>query len=65
MKQAHGKPIWDAYADIPDLAAPCPNCGAVDTWCTKPDGRVSRVPCIARLTTHVLRQSENVAAPNP
>lgn len=45
--------IWDAYADVPDMGVVCPNCGVTDTWCTNPDGRVRRVPCIARLTTHI------------
>lgn len=52
MKQANDKPIWASYADVTDMSLPCPNCRAVDTWCSAPDGRVRRVPCIARLTTH-------------
>ena len=44
--------IWDAYADVAAMSRPCPTCGAVNTWCTKTDGRVRRVPCVSRLTTH-------------
>lgn len=41
--------IWAAYADTNALAVDCTNCGAQqNTWCTKSDGRVSRVPCVSR-----------------
>ena len=41
-------PIWAAYAGARDI--PCPTCGAEPaSWCTRGDGRVGRVPCIARL----------------
>lgn len=41
--------IWAAYNDTGALEVACTNCGAEKgRWCTKPDGRVSRVPCVAR-----------------
>lgn len=44
--------IWRAYADTGALRTDCPNCGAErNKWCTKPDGRVRRIPCIERATT--------------
>ncbi len=44
--------IWQAYADTGALEVSCPNCDAApDQWCTRPDGRVRRVPCIDRTTT--------------
>ncbi|OBK89457.1 hypothetical protein A5649_13480 [Mycolicibacter heraklionensis] len=43
-----GEAIWAAYADV-DSALPCPNCAAdPGVWCSRPDGRVRRVPCVAR-----------------
>lgn len=43
-----GEAIWAAYSDV-DPALPCPNCGAdAGVWCSRPDGRVRRVPCVAR-----------------
>lgn len=47
---SRGRPIWAAYDDTNTLGVECPQCAA-DTgmWCTKPDGRVSRVPCVARI----------------
>ncbi|WP_283613458.1 hypothetical protein [Mycolicibacterium poriferae] len=62
MKRINGKPIWDSYADVADMSRPCPNCGAVNTWCTKPDGRVRRVPCVSRLTTNHTTIEENTQA---
>lgn len=47
MKQ--GRPIWQAYNDVDALSTTCTNCGAQQgQWCTRPDGRVRRVPCVAR-----------------
>lgn len=44
-----GRAVWAAYADCNALQIDCPNCGAQHgNWCTKDDGRVSRVPCVAR-----------------
>jgi len=44
-----GRAIWAAYADCNALQIDCPNCEAPQgSWCTKEDGRVSRVPCVAR-----------------
>ncbi|ORB84677.1 hypothetical protein B1987_13710 [Mycobacterium kansasii] len=44
-----GKAIWAAYGDTGALEVACPNCSADQGhWCTKPDGRVSRVPCVSR-----------------
>jgi hypothetical protein len=45
----NGSPIWEAYADTGALEVSCPHCGAAPTqWCTRDDGRVRRVPCVAR-----------------
>ncbi|WP_438941685.1 zinc finger domain-containing protein [Mycobacteroides abscessus] len=42
--------IWEAYADA-DIGHQCPNCGAApNVWCSRPDGRVRRTPCLARIT---------------
>ncbi|CAM2885235.1 hypothetical protein MYIN104542_08405 [Mycobacterium intermedium] len=44
-----GKAIWAAYNDCNALAIECPHCGAQQgNWCTRPDGRVRRVPCVVR-----------------
>lgn len=44
-----GKPIWQAYNDCNALAIDCPNCDAEQgNWCTRDNGRVRRVPCVAR-----------------
>lgn len=44
--------IWRAYSDTGALRIDCPNCGATrNKWCTRPDGRVRRVPCVERATT--------------
>ncbi len=41
--------IWAAYNDTGALDVTCPHCQAQPgRWCTKDDGRVRRVPCIAR-----------------
>lgn len=46
-----GRPIWQSYADTGALAADCPTCTAPPgTWCSRPDGRVRRTPCLARIT---------------
>lgn len=48
---SHGRAIWAAYEDTGALSIPCPNCGAEQgVWCTKPDGRVAKTPCIARIS---------------
>lgn len=45
-----GRAIWAAYNDVGALDVPCTNCEAQrGQWCTKPDGRVSRMPCVARI----------------
>jgi hypothetical protein len=42
--------IWDAYRDTGTLDIACPHCDATPgTFCTRPDGRVRRVPCIDRI----------------
>lgn len=47
---SRGRPIWQAYSDTNALAVPCTNCCAQQgIWCTKPDGRVSKMPCVARI----------------
>lgn len=49
-RPVRGRPIWDAYSDA-DLIHPCPNCRAgPNTWCTRPDGRVRRTPCLSRIS---------------
>lgn len=54
--------IWEAYADA-DLANSCPNCEAAPhTWCTRPDGRVRRTPCLARFETLVTTPLTNGGA---
>jgi hypothetical protein len=41
--------IWAAYSDTGALEVTCPHCDAgPGQWCTRDDGRVRRVPCIAR-----------------
>lgn len=51
--------IWDSYADAA-MDQPCPNCRAgPDTWCTRPDGRVRRTPCIARIPNHQNSEGTN------
>jgi hypothetical protein len=43
--------IWRAYCDTGALKIGCPNCGAPrNKWCTMPDGRVRRIPCLRRIT---------------
>lgn len=52
------QPIWEAYAGARDI--PCPTCGAEPgAWCTRPDGRVGRVPCVARLAAAEHPQSSD------
>lgn len=42
--------IQSAYAGTLSIA--CSNCGAQpESWCTTPDGRVRRVPCVDRIAT--------------
>lgn len=44
-----GRAIWAAYNDTGSLSVACTNCGAQQgQWCTRPDGRVRRVPCVDR-----------------
>jgi hypothetical protein len=50
-RPGRGRPIWDAYNDTATLPVGCTNCGAQPgSWCTRPDGRVRRTPCLARIT---------------
>lgn len=50
----NGRPIWEAYTDTGALDVVCPHCGAEPKqWCTRDDGHVRRVPCIARATDGV------------
>lgn len=45
------EPIWSAYRSA-RISSECPNCHArPNVWCTRPDGHVRRVPCIARVVT--------------
>lgn len=47
-----GRAIWQAYHDTDALSVNCTNCQAQrGQWCTLPDGRVRRVPCVERATT--------------
>lgn len=49
-----GRAIWAAYADTGALSVPCANCGAPQgQWCTRPDGRVRRVPCVDRAAASI------------
>lgn len=67
---SRGRAIWQAYSDTNALAIPCTNCQAEKgIWCTKPDGRVSKVPCVARiaaadLTAHQI-ESESASLSTP
>lgn len=41
------QPIWLAYVGALDVD--CPTCGAErGKWCSRPDGRLGRIPCVAR-----------------
>jgi hypothetical protein len=52
MKQ--GRAIWAAYNDVDALSVTCTNCGAQKgQWCTRPDGRVRRVPCVERAAASI------------
>jgi hypothetical protein len=43
------QPIWAAYNETGALGVRCPHCGAErGKWCTRDDGRLGRVPCVAR-----------------
>ena len=45
-----GRAVLAAYTDTGALTVPCGHCGAEpDQPCTKPDGRISRVPCVDRI----------------
>jgi hypothetical protein len=45
------QPIWAAYNETGALAVACPRCGAErGKWCTRDDGRLGRVPCVARVS---------------
>lgn len=55
--------IWAAYNDTGSLNVDCPNCGAEPKqWCTKPDGRVRRIPCIERSTATAIVTIERDSA---
>jgi hypothetical protein len=46
------QPIWAAYNETNALAVRCPHCGAEPgKWCTRDDGRLGRVPCVARASS--------------
>lgn len=49
MTGRRGMPVvWQAYEGV-DRSRSCPDCGAApEAWCTRPDGRVRRVPCVRR-----------------
>lgn len=41
--------IWQSYMECNALCVNCPECGAAENvWCTRSDGRVRRIPCVAR-----------------
>lgn len=45
------RPIWAAYNQTGALDVNCPHCGAEHgQWCTRDDGRLGRIPCIARMS---------------
>ena len=47
---SRGRAVLPAYSDTGALAVACTNCGAeAGQVCVKDDGRLSRVPCVARL----------------
>lgn len=47
----NARPIWQAYQDTGALAVDCPHCGATPgVWCSRPDGRLRRTPCLDRIT---------------
>lgn len=46
-----GRAVMAAYQDTGAANIPCPHCAAQPGRpCTKPDGRISKVPCVDRLT---------------
>lgn len=48
MSRRDAPAIWEAYTDV-DRSKSCPGCGAAaNSWCTRGDGRVRRVPCPRR-----------------
>lgn len=45
-----GRAVLAAYRDTGAAKLPCPHCEAEPGQpCTKPDGRISRVPCVDRI----------------
>lgn len=49
-----GRAIWAAYDDTGALAVTCTNCAARQgQWCSHPDGRVRRVPCVDRAAASI------------
>jgi len=43
------QPIWTAYNETGALDIDCPTCHAErGKWCTRDNGRLGRVPCVAR-----------------
>jgi hypothetical protein len=58
-------PVLPAYRGTGADAIVCPHCAADPGQpCTKPDGRVSRVPCVARIAAADLTPDEGVG-PHP
>lgn len=58
-----GRAVLAAYADTGADAIACPHCDAEPGEpCRKPDGRVSRVPCVARLAAADLAPAAAAAA---
>jgi hypothetical protein len=52
MKRTKGHPVPPAYTDTGSLHVDCTNCGAEPgQWCARDDGRIRRMPCIARIAS--------------
>lgn len=46
----NSRAIWAAYSQTGADRVDCPNCGAEkDVFCTRPDGRVRKTPCVSRI----------------
>lgn len=55
--------VLAAYRDTGALAITCPHCATEPGQpCTKPDGRVSKVPCVARIANADLAPTIAVTA---
>lgn len=58
-----GRAVLAAYNDTGALTVRCGHCGAeAGQPCTKPDGRVSKVPCVDRIAAADLTPITEVTA---